>query len=512
MTGRGGFRMRALWHQEEGARGTWVAVVTEIPYQVAKSRLIEKIAELLEAKKLPLLADVRDESTQDIRIVLEPKSRNVEPSLLMESLFKLTELESRFPLNMNVLVGGKVPKVVGLVEALREWLDHRRTVLLRRSRHRLDEIEHRLEVLSGYLVAYLNLDRVIKIIRTKDEPKPELMRVFKLTDVQATAILDMRLRALRKLEEMEIKTEHANLTKEKAGLERLLKSETQQWRSVAGQIAEVRKVYDPKDPKTAALGKRRSNFGTAPEHDEGAVQEALIEREPITVILSEKGWVRALKGHQEDVSGLTFKTDDRLKFAFYAETTSKITVFSTGGRFYTLDAGKLPGGRGHGEPIRLLIDMEQADDVVSAFVYEGGRKFLVATRQAKGFVVAEDDCIANTRKGKQVLLVDPPDEACVCAEVEGDHVAVIGDNRKMLVFPLSQVPEMPRGKGVRLQKFRDGGLADAKCFTLAEGLSWTDSAERTFKVEKKELRDWLGNRSDAGRLPPKGFPKSNRFG
>ncbi|ALK08614.1 DNA topoisomerase IV subunit A [Blastochloris viridis] len=506
-TGRGGFRVRAKWHVEEGARGAWVVVITEIPYQVAKSRLIEKIAELLDAKKLPLLADVRDESTEDVRVVLEPKSRNVEPSLLMESLFKLTELESRFPLNMNVLVGGQVPKVVSLADLLREWLGHRRTVLTRRSQHRLGEIVHRLEVLGGYLIAYLNLDRVIEIIRTTDEPKAELMREFQLTDVQATAILDMRLRSLRKLEEIEIKREFDALTKEKTALERLLGSDAVQWRAIAAEIAKVRESYDPK----SKLGKRRTVFGTAPEHDDEAVQEALVEREPITVILSEKGWIRALKGHQEDVSGLTFKTDDRLKLAFYAETTSKIMVFVTNGRFYTLDAAKLPGGRGHGEPIRLYLDMEQADDVVDAFVYEGGRKFLVASREARGFVVAEDECLATTRKGKQVLAVDPPDEAKVVTVAEGDSVATIGENRRLLVFPLSQVPEMPRGKGVRLQRFGNGGLSHAKCFTLAEGLTWIDSAERTFTVEKRELREWIGNRSDAGRLPPKGFPKSNRF-
>ncbi|BBF92479.1 DNA topoisomerase IV subunit A [Blastochloris tepida] len=506
-TGRGGFRVRARWETEEGARGAWTVIVTEIPYQVAKSRLIEKIAELLEAKKLPLLADVRDESTEDIRIVLEPKSRNVEPSLLMESLFKLTELESRFPLNMNVLVGGQVPKVVGLADLLREWLDHRRVVLTRRSQHRLAEIAHRLEVLGGYLVAYLNIDKVIRIIRNHDDPKAELIRVFKLTDVQATAILDMRLRSLRKLEEIEIKREHDALTQEKASLERLLNSETLQWRAISGEIAKVRESYDPK----SKLGRRRTVFGTAPEHDEEAVQEALVEREPITVILSEKGWIRALKGHQEDVSGLTFKTDDRLKLAFYAETTSKIMVFATNGRFYTLDAAKLPGGRGHGEPIRLFLDMEQADDVVDAFIHEGGRKLLVASREAKGFVVAEDDCLATTRKGKQVLVVDAPDEARLVKPVEGDHVATIGDNRRLLVFPLNQVPEMPRGKGVRLQRFRDGGLADAKCFALEDGLSWTDSAERNFTVDKRDLREWIGTRSDSGRLPPKGFPKSNKF-
>lgn len=507
-TGRGSFRVRARWHKEETGRGTYVIVVTEIPWLVQKSRLIEKIAELLNERKLPLLADVRDESAEDVRLVIEPRARTVDADLLMESLFKLTELESRIPLNMNVLVRGRIPKVIGLAEALGEWLDHRREVLLRRSRHRLAAIEHRLEVLGGHLVAYLNLDKVIKIIRTEDEPKPVLIKTFKLTDLQAEAILNMRLRNLRRLEEMEIRRENEALTAEKDSVEKLLASEKTQWKTIAWQIGEVRKTFGP-DTK---LGKRRTGFGEAVVHDVAAIEAAMTEREPITVVVSEKGWIRALKGHVSDLSGLQFKSDDKLKLAFFAETTSKLLVFATNGRFYTLDASKLPGGRGHGEPVRLYFDLEQEADVVTVFPFRGGRKLLVASVSGRGFVVVEDDCLANTRKGKQVLNVDAPDEARLVAPVEGEQVAVIGENRKMLVFPLEQVPEMNRGRGVRLQKFKDGGLSDLKTFKAADGLTWTDSAERIFTLGMDQLADWKGNRADAGRLAPKGFPKLNRFG
>ncbi|MGB3866415.1 MAG: DNA topoisomerase IV subunit A, partial [Xanthobacteraceae bacterium] len=435
-TGRGAFRTRARWHQEEGARGTWVVVVTEIPWLVQKSRLIEKIAELLNAKKLPLVDDIRDESAEDIRIVIEPKSRNVDPELMMESLFKLTELESRISLNLNVLVKGRIPKVVGLDEALREWLDHLRDVLLRRSNYRKAQIEHRLEVLGGYLVAYLNIDEVIRIIRTEDEPKPALMKAFKLTEVQADAILNMRLRSLRKLEEMEIRTEDKNLRSELKGINAVLGSESEQWKKVAEQVRKVREMFGPKTP----LGKRRTTFADAPEHDLAAIEEAFVEREPVTVVLSDKGWVRTLKGHVEDLSNLTFKSDDRLGFSFFAETTSKILLLATNGRFYSLDVAKLPGGRGHGEPIRMFIDMEQDAAVVSMFVNTGGRKFLIASHDGQGFVVNEDDCVGTTRKGKQVLNVEMPNEARALATVAGDTVAVIGENRKLLIFPLDQVP------------------------------------------------------------------------
>jgi topoisomerase IV subunit A len=507
-TGRGSFRLRARWEKEDAGRGTYAVVVTQIPWGVQKGRLIEKIAELLNEKKLPLLADVRDESAEDIRIVFEPRARTVDPALLMESLFKLTELESRIALNTNVLVKGRIPKVIGLAEALREWIDHRREVLVRRSRHRLAAIEHRLEVLGGHLVAYLNLDRVIKIIRGEDEPKPVLIKTFKLTDVQADAILNMRLRNLRKLEEMEIRREHEQLGAEKGTIEKLLRSEATQWKTVAWEIKEVRKAFAPNTP----LGKRRTTFAEAPEHDEAAIEAAMVEREPITVVVSEKGWIRALRGNVTDLSGLAFKSDDKLRLAFFAETTAKLLVFATNGRFYTIEASKLPGGRGHGEPVRLFIDMEQEADVVTVFPFRGGRKLLVASVAGRGFVVPEDECVANTRKGKQVLNVDSPDEARAVAAVEGELIAAIGENRKMLVFPLEQVPEMARGRGVRLQRYKDGGLSDIKTFKAADGLSWTDSAERNFTLSLKELTDWRGNRADAGRLPPKGFPKSNRFG
>ena len=506
-TGRGSFRVRARWHKEDTGRGTYLIVVTEIPWLVQKGRLVEKLAELINEKKLPLVADVRDESADDIRLVIEPRSRTVDAGLLMESLFKLSELESRIPLNMNVLVRGRIPRVIGLAEALTEWLAHRREVLLRRSRFRLAQIEHRLVVLGGYLVAYLNLDKVIKIIRNQDEPKPVLMKTFKLSDVQADAILNMRLRNLRKLEEMEIKTEDRELRAERKSLKELIGSEKEQWKKVAEEIKAVRTKFSPK----TALGKRRTAFAEAPEHDEAAIEEALVEREPITVVVSEKGWIRALRGTVTDLSSIAFKADDGPKFAFPAETTSRCLVFASNGRFYTLDAAKLPGGRGHGEPIRLFIDLEQEADVVAVFRHQGGRKFLLASAQGRGFVVPEDECLANTRKGKQVLNVAPPDGARAIAVVEGELVASIGENRKMVIFSLDQVPEMTRGRGVRLQRYKDGGLSDLKTFTAEEGLSWTDAAARAFSLTLKELADWRGNRADAGRLAPKGFPRSNTF-
>jgi len=506
-TGRGSFRVRARWSQEDGDRGTWVIVVTEIPWLVQKTRLIERIAELINEKKLPLVADVRDESAEDIRLVIEPRARTVDPAILMESLFKLTELESRIPLNMNVLVKGRIPKVIGLAEALREWLDHRRDVLLRRSNYRLKQIEHRLEILGGYLIAYLNIDRVIKIIRTEDEPKPVLMKTFKLTDVQAEAILNMRLRNLRKLEEFEIRKEDKELRAEKKELDELVKSEKQQWERIAGQIKGLKEKFGKKTP----LGRRRTDFAEAPEHDEAAIEEAMVIREPVTIVVSDKGWVRALRGHVEDLSNIAFKQDDKLKLSFFAETTSKCLLFATNGRFYTIEAAKLPGGRGHGEPVRQFADLEQEADVVTMFPLVGGRKFIVASHQGKGFIVAEDEVVGTTRKGKQVLNVKAPDEARAVCVVEGEQVASIGDNRKMLVFPIEQLPEMARGSGVRLQRYKDGGLSDVKTFKGAEGLTWTDGAGRAFSLTLKELADWRGNRADAGRLPPKGFPRSNRF-
>jgi topoisomerase-4 subunit A len=506
-TGRGSFRTRARWVQEEGARGTWVIVITEIPWLVQKSRLVEKIAELLNEKKLPLVGDVRDESAEDIRLVIEPKSRAVDPELLMESLFRLTELESRIPLNLNVLVKGRVPKVLGLAECLREWLDHLRDVLVRRYNYRKAQIENRLEVLGGYLIAYLNIDKVIKIIRTEDEPKPALIKAFKLTEVQAEAILNMRLRSLRKLEEIEIRTEDKNLRGELKDIKAVLASEADQWSKVGEQVRKVRDLFGPKTP----LGKRRTNFADAPEHDLAAIEEAFVEREPVTVVVSEKGWVRTLKGHVDDLSGLTFKTDDKLDHAFFAESTSKLLLFATNGKFYSLDVAKLPGGRGHGEPIRMFIDMDQDAALVSLFVNKSGRKVLIASGEGQGFIVKEEDCVGNTRKGKQVLNVDMPNEARAITTVTGDTVAVIGTNHKMVIFPLDQVPEMARGRGVRLQKYTSASLSDIATFDSKVGLSWKDSAGREQSMTLKELADWRGNRADAGRLAH-GLPKSNRFG
>ncbi|MER2535639.1 MAG: DNA topoisomerase IV subunit A [Rhizobiaceae bacterium] len=507
-TGRGGFRVRAKWSQEDQGRGTWTIVVTEIPYGVQKARLIEKIAELLVARKLPLLEDIRDESAEDIRIVLVPKSRTVDPGLLMESLFKLTELESRFPLNMNVLSRGKVPNVLSLKSALTEWLDHRREVLVRRSKHRLAEIERRLEILGGYLIAYLNIDEVIRIIREEDEPKQVMMARWSLSDVQAEAILNLRLRALRKLEEIEIRKEFDGLSAEKATIEGLLASEAKQWATVKWEVGEVRKKYGP----DTELGRRRTIFADAPEHNLADIAQAMIEKEPITVVVSEKGWLRALKGHLADLSGLTFKEGDGLKLAFPAQTTDKILVFTTGGKFYTIGAERLPGGRGHGEPIRIIVDMENDQDIVTALVHQPGRRLLLASHEGYGFVAPEDDVVANTRKGRQVMNVKAPDEAKRCLPLSGDHLAIVGDNRKMLVFPLVEIPEMGRGKGVRLQRYKSGGVLDLKTFTMAEGLSWQDAAGRVFVRSREDLAEWTGNRASAGRLVPKGFPRTGKFG
>ncbi|MCP8938369.1 DNA topoisomerase IV subunit A [Alsobacter sp. SYSU M60028] len=506
-TGRGSFRVRARWHKEEVGRGGWVIVVTEIPYLVPKARLIEKTAELLNERKLPMLADIRDESAEDVRIVLEPRSRTVDPALLMEALFKLTELESRIPMNMNVLSGGVVPRVLGLNEALREWLDHRRVVLQRRSAFRLAQIEKRLEILRGLLIVYLDLDKVIKIIREEDEPKAELMRFFELTDNQAEAILNTRLRSLRKLEEMELKRELDNLVKEKDEIDALLASGDKQWKTIAWQIREVKKSFGPETP----LGKRRTSFADAPDVGDFDIAEAMVEREPLTVVATQKGWIRALKGHVQDLSTLQFKGDDALKTAFFSETTAKVLVLATNGKVYTLDAAKLPGGRGFGDPIRLMADIDEGADIVDVWPYKAGGKLLFVSTEGRGFVALADDVVANTRKGRQVLNVDAKHKAALVTPVEGDHVAVVGENRKLLAFPLDQVPEMGRGKGVRLQRYKDGGVSDAKVFRLEDGLTWLDTSGRTWTVSAADLKDWLGNRAESGRLPPKGFPKTNRF-
>ncbi|MER8607555.1 DNA topoisomerase IV subunit A [Mesorhizobium sp. M1156] len=507
-TGRGGFRVRAKWSQEDQGRGTWNIVVTEIPYGVQKARLIEKIAELLMARRLPLLEDIRDESAEDIRVVLVPKSRSVDPGIMMESLFKLTELESRFPLNMNVLSRGKVPNVLSLKGVLKEWLEHRRDVLIRRSKHRLGEIERRLEILAGYLIAYLNIDEVIRIIREEDEPKQVMMARWSLTDTQAEAILNMRLRALRKLEEFEIREEFNGLTGEKKQIEALLASDAKQWATIKWEVASIREKFGPE----TEIGKRRTEFADAPEHDLTDIAHAMIEREPVTVVVSEKGWLRAMKGHLTDYSTLTFKEGDSLKLAFHAQTTDKVLVFTTGGKFYTIGADRLPGGRGHGEPIRIIVDMDNDQDIVTAFVHDPKRKLLLVSHDGNGFIVPEEEVVANTRKGKQVMNVKAPDEAQRCISVAGDHLAIVGENRKMLVFPLAEIPEMGRGKGVRLQKYKDGGVLDLKTFTLASGLSWQDSADRTFTKSRDELAEWIGARASAGRMVPKGFPRTGKFG
>jgi len=506
-TGRGSFRLRARWHTEETGRGVYLIVVTEVPYGIQKSKLVEKIAELLLGKKLPLLKDVRDESADDIRLVLEPRARTVDPVILMEQLFRLSDLEVRIPLNLNVLDKGTTPKVMSLGEALRAWLEHRKTVLVRRSQHRLDQIARRLEVLDGYIIAYLNLDEVIRIIREEDDAKASLIAAFSLSDAQAEAILNMRLRSLRKLEEIELRQEHGTLTEEKGHLDALLASERKQWGEITTQITELRKAYGP----DTLLGKRRTDFAQAPDADHEEISTALIEREPITVILSEKGWIRAMKGHTDDIDEKGFKAGDRLKLFIKAETTDKLLMLTTGGKVYTLFPDKLPGGRSQGEPVRLMVDIEEGQDIVDLFAFRPGQKRIIASGFGNGFVVTEDEMIANTRKGKQVLNVSGTDEARLIVPVAGDTVAVIGENRKLLVFPLAQLPEMSRGKGVRLQKYKDGGVSDLKTFDSASGLTWTDSSGRTFTKSTGDLAEWLGERAQAGRQPPNGFPRNNRF-
>ena len=505
-TGRGGFRIRARWHKEDAGRGSYVIVVAEIPYQVQKSKLVEKIAELLQARKLPLLADVRDESAEDIRLVLEPKSRSVDPELLMESLFKTTDLENRVSLNMNVLTDSQVPRVLPLDRVIRHWLDHRKAVLVRRSEFRLEKIEKRLEVLDGYLIVYLNLDEVIRIVREEDNPKAELMATFTLTENQAEAVLNMRLRSLKKLEEFEIRREHEKLTGERDGLIKLLGSDKLQWKTIDGELAELGKEYGPE----TELGRRRTQFGDAPETDALDIVQAMIEREPITVVLSEKGWIRALKGHVEDLSSLQFKADDALKVAVKAQTTDKIVLFAENGRFFTLSADKLPGGRGHGEPVRLMIDLDPQAGIVTAFADDPAKTYLVASSDGRGFIVKAAGLTANTRKGKQILNVSGKAVARVIAEVgDGDMVAVVGDNRKLLAFALSELPEMARGRGVMLQRYKDGGLSDVNVFKRDEGLQWFDAAGRQFTLN--DYAEWLGARASAGRMAPRGFPRSNRF-
>ncbi|MEF3048276.1 DNA topoisomerase IV subunit A [Pseudotabrizicola sp. L79] len=526
-TGRGAFRTRAKWHIEDLGRGTWQIVVTEIPYQVQKSKLIEKLAELIQTKKIPLLADVRDESADDIRIVLEPRARNVEPDMLMGMLFKNSDLESRFSMNMNVLIDGKVPRVCSLKEVLRAFLDHRRDVLRRRSEHRVEKIDHRLEILEGFIITFLNLDRVIDIIRYDDDPKRALMAEIwgkshkratsekdyvpppagqqgELTEVQAEAILNMRLRSLRRLEEMELIRERDALMAERAGLADLLASESLQWKQIGKELEAIRKQFG----KGTRLGDRRTAFGEA-----GTIEdvpfEAMIEREPITVICSRMGWIRALKGHVDLTAEQKFKDGDGPRFAFHAETTDKIVLVAANGRFYTLVGANLPGGRGMGEPVRLMVDLPNDTEIVDFLLFRPGAKLLVASTAGDGFVVPSEEVLAQTKSGKQVLTVKEGVTAALARYVQGDHVAVVGENRKLLVFPLDDLPEMAKGKGVRLQKYKDGGLSDAMTFVLADGLTWKDPAGRT--RTEPDLTEWLGDRATAGKMAPRGFPRDNRF-
>jgi topoisomerase-4 subunit A len=506
-TGRGSFRLRARWRVEDLGRGTWQVVVSEIPYQVAKGKLIERLAELVNAKKVPLLADVRDESAEDVRIVLEPRARTVDPGVMMETLFRASDLETRFAMNMNVLIDGRTPQVSTLKQVLRAFLDHRRDVLVRRSRFRLARIEARLEVLEGLLVAYLNLDRVIEIIRTEDDPKAVMIAEFALSDVQAEAILNMRLRNLRKLEEMEIRAERETLVAERAGLVALLADEDAQWARVADEIREVRKAFG----RDAKGGARRTSFDDAPEIEEVSF-EAMIEREPITVVCSEMGWIRAMKGHLAPGAEIKFKDGDGPRFLLHAETTDRLLLFASNGRMYTLACASLPGGRGMGEPVRLMVDLPNEAQALALSVHVPGGRLLVASEAGDGFVLPEDEAVAQTRAGRQILNLKEGVRARVCRPMKGDHVAVVGENRKLLVFPAADLPEMGRGKGVRLQRYKDGGLADAIAFTLADGLAWKDPAGRTRTVTAPELAEWVGVRAGAGRMAPRGFPRENRFG
>ncbi|NDF12019.1 MAG: DNA topoisomerase IV subunit A [Proteobacteria bacterium] len=501
-TGRGSFRLRARWEKEELSHGLYQIVITEIPYQVQKSKLIEKLAEAFKAKKLALLGNIRDESTEDIRIILEPKSRTVKPEMLMESLFKLTDLEVRIQLNMNVLDAKGSPQVMDLREVLRAFLDHRHEVLERKAKFRLGKIDHRLEILDGFLVCYLNLDEVIRIIREEDEPKAVMMKKWKLSDVQVDAILNMRLRSLRRLEEIEIKTEHAKLSAEKKELKALLASEDKRWAAIAEEIKLTKQKFGAK----TALGKRRTSFGDAPTTDVVSI-EAFVEKEPITVILSEQGWIRAHKGHLEEVDDLKFKEGDALLLTIKAQTTDKLLVFATDGRCFTIGCDKLPGGKGMGEPVRLMIDLPQEHAILSLRVFEAGKKYLVASSAGKGFIVKSDDVVAQTRQGKQVMNLDNA-KMIVATPAEGDAVAVVGDNRKLLVFMLNEIPEMKRGAGVQLQKYKDGGLSDAKCFTLKEGLTWQLGQNTR---NEASMTEWMGKRAGAGKMPPNGFPKTNKF-
>lgn len=527
-TGRGSFRLRCKWEVEDLGRGQWQIVVTEIPYQVQKSKLIEKIAEVIQTKKVPILADVRDESADDIRLILEPKSKNVEPEVLMNMMYRNSDLEVRFSMNMNVLIDGLTPQVCSMKEVLRAFLDHRREVLQRRSEHRLEKIDHRLEVLEGFIIAFLNLDRVIDIIRYDDDPKAALMaeewgkdhaRAMtekdyvsplpatgdgELTEVQVEAILNMRLRSLRRLEEIELVAERDALMAERAELEDLMEHPELQWDAIAAQLKDTKKKFG----KDYAGGARRTQFAEAGVVEEVPL-EAMIDREPVTVVCSKMGWIRAMSGHIDLTRELKFKDGDEGRFIFHAETTDRILIFASNGRFYTVGASLLPGGRGMGEPVRLIVDLPNEAEIVDLFIYREGGKMLVASSAGDGFVVPSSELLAQTRTGKQVLNVRGDVRAQVCHEVKGDHVAVVGENRKVLVFPISELPEMGRGKGVRLQKYKDGGMSDATTFMMDAGLSWLDPAGRT--RTETELTEWTGKRATAGRMAPRGFPRDNKF-
>ncbi len=505
-TGKGAFRIRARWEKEELKQGMYQIVVTEIPYQVQKSKLVEKIADLIHLKKLPLLDDVRDESAEDLRLVLVPKNRNVEPEILMEALFRSSDLETRFNMNMNVLEDGLVPRVMNIKEVLQCWMNHQQEVLVRRSQHRLAKVLHRLEVLEGYLVVFLNIDEVIRIIRFEDEPKQCLIDTFDLTEVQAEAILNLRLRRLHKLEEIEIRTEHDELAKERDALEKLIASEARQWTKIKKQIANIKKLFG----KDTELGKRRTVIASVPKPISVDLDAVMIEKEPVTVICSAQGWIKALKGHGVKAGDIKYKEGDRGKFIIEAQTTDKLIIFASNGRFYTLGCDKLPSGRGFGEPLRIMVDIPNDAEVKIMTLYEPARKMLVASTDGRGFIVKSDDILAQTKTGKQVLNVSGKVEAAICRYInEGDdHIAVIGKNRKMLVFPLAELPEMSKGKGVILQKFKDGGLSDIKSFNLEKGLSYKYGSGSTV-VE--DITPWIGKRASAGRLPPNGFPKSNCF-
>jgi len=509
-TGRGSMRVRAKWHKEDEGRGQWLAVITEIPYQVQKGKLIEQIAQLIMDKKLPILADIRDESDEAIRIVLEPRARTVESDVLMDSLFRLTDLETRFPLNMNVLDASHTPRVMALKEVLVQWLAHQIDVLVRRSLHRLDKIAARIELLDGYIIAYLNLDRVIEIIRTEDEPKDVMMAEFGLNDRQVEAILNMRLRSLRRLEEMELRREHAELLKEREELQKLVDSPARQRTRLKRDLADLRKRYAPE----TALGRRRTAVEEAAPAREIPL-EAMIEREPITVILSQRGWIRAMKGHVDLASAETakFKEGDGPAFAFHAQTTDKLLLACANGRFYTLGADRLPGGRGFGEPVRLMVDLDGDTDIIALLPVRVGGRMLLAGSDGRGFVAAMQEVLAETRKGKQVVNVRKDARLAVVRPVGvvADSVAVIGDNRKLLIFPLSELPEMTRGQGVQLQRYRDGGLSDAITFRLSDGLSWAMGGESGRTRTETDLTMWRVARGAAGRMPPTGFPRNNRF-